>query len=299
MAQRTSHLLVGALGEEAQKKRKRDEVQVQVEHWPVEHCCSQLWLYYVAVSAPNQPQPPQAPCSWPGLLELQLDSVQAGLVSHVLPTLAAASLLARLVPWAACPDSWPRGLQCASVTGEQQTAMEQLAADLRCLAACPVPCQALHLVGVHWQAAQLTSAVAMLAPSLTHLSLYFYNLVPQHLEALCMALPKLRSLSLADVDHLFLSPPSVSKLHSLHPSLCQLLLSGPASAEWVEQLLTACDAAAAAARPQGTLTVQLPHLHERKLAVAQQLWAQLAARVATPASRVVVTDHHGRDLLAV
>jgi hypothetical protein len=148
-------------------------------------------------------------------------------------------------------------------------------------------------------AAQLTSAVAPLAPTLTHLSLLFYALTSQQLEAVCMALPQLRSLSLWEYDQpSVLSPTSVSKLYLLHPALCQLLLLGAASAEWVEQLLAACDATSAAARPQGTLTVQLPHLHELELASARQLWAQLAARVTAPASRVVVTDHNGRDLLA-
>jgi hypothetical protein len=47
-------------------------------------------------SPPGQTPPPQIPCSWPALLELQLDDVQAGVVSHVLPIPQAAPLLARL-----------------------------------------------------------------------------------------------------------------------------------------------------------------------------------------------------------
>ncbi len=38
------------------------------------------------------------PCSWPALLELQLVRVHEGVVNHVLPTPATASLLARLGP---------------------------------------------------------------------------------------------------------------------------------------------------------------------------------------------------------
>jgi hypothetical protein len=262
-------------------------------------------LFDVGIRAPlpntNQPQPPLPSCSWPALLELQLGSVQAGLVSHVLPTPAAAPLLACLAPWELWPDSWPRGLQCASISVGRQAVLEQLAADLRCLAACSVPCQALWLMvnaPQLEQAAQQAAAVAPLAPTLTHLSMSFFappTLLSEQLEALCMALPQLRSLHLKCESQPL---PSVSKLLGLHPSLCQLLLSGPASAEWARQLLLDCDAASATAGPQGTLTVQLPQLQEAELAAARQLWAQLAARVATPASRVVVTDFDGRDLLA-
>jgi hypothetical protein len=60
-------------------------------------------------------------------------------------------------------------------------------------------------------------------------------------------------------------------------------------------LLLACALAQAAARPQGTLTVQLMFVNA---AVARQQWARLAAHVATPASRVVVTDGAGKDVLA-
>jgi hypothetical protein len=158
----------------------------------------------------------------------------------------------------------------------------------------------------------LAAAVTPLAPTLTHLSLHTWTAADsQTLEVLCKALPQLRSLSLTSWPL-----PAVSPQLLLHPSLCQLLLTGHASsAAWVQQLLDACKAASAAALPQGSLVVQLPHLQEAELAGAQQLWEQLAARNtggwasrlrgqallgargAAAASRVVVTDGKGRDLL--
>jgi hypothetical protein len=47
------------------------------------------------------PPPPQAPCSWPALLELRLHDVAPGVVSHVLAGQGSAPLLARLAPSAA------------------------------------------------------------------------------------------------------------------------------------------------------------------------------------------------------
>ncbi len=263
---------------------------------------TRLVLSHVSISTPP-PDQPQPACSWPALQELQLDtSLPAGFIIKVIPP-GAAPLLARLATptlkvW---PGRWPKGLQGASIEMlmDQLTTTQQLAADLSCLAACPAPCQALQLRGnapKPEQAAQLAAAVALLAPTLTHLSMRFWTEVEsQPLEELCMALPLLRSLQLVYGGQPF---PAESRLLLLHPSLCQLLLSGSASAEWVKQLLAACDAASAAPRPQGTLTVELPSMGGAELAAAREMWAQLAAKVASPASRVVVTDHEGRDLLA-
>jgi hypothetical protein len=102
---------------------------------------------------PGPPPPPQIPCSWPALLELQLDDMQPGMVSHLLPTPQAAPLLGRL-PAAhvsvntesRMPSSWPRDLQWASFALSAHSAEDrpakiaQLAADVRCLAAFPVAC---------------------------------------------------------------------------------------------------------------------------------------------------------------
>ncbi len=184
---------------------------------------TQLLLCAISISAPLPNQPPLPPCIWPALLELQLNCVKAGLVSHVLPTPTAAPLLIRLAPFPEWPDSWPRGLQSSSLSwavgGDQPgMAMAQLAADLRCLAACPVPCQALQLLCCRVpDTAALAAAVAMLAPTLTHLYLDRWREVgAQSLEELCMGLPQLRCLFL---DH---PRPTASGL-LLHPSLCQLL----------------------------------------------------------------------------
>ncbi len=84
-----------------------------------------------------------------------------------------------------------------------------------------------------------------------------------------------------------------------HPSLTLLKLARRLGSDQMGHLLSTC--AQAAARPQGTLTVQL--LYVDAAAVRQQ-WAQ-AQQVAAhdhvaipPASRVVVTDRTGTDLLA-
>ncbi len=104
--------------------------------------------------------------------------VQPGVISHVLPTPQAAPLLARLAAFKGyMPRGWPKDMPCASLeltagtTERQQAEVEALAADLRCLAACPVPCQALHLSLQPQVLLQLAAAVASLAATLTHLSL--------------------------------------------------------------------------------------------------------------------------------
>jgi hypothetical protein len=184
--------------------------------------------------------------------------------------------------------------------------MTRLAADVRCLAACPVPCQALKLTLVLNPSAraQLAAAVAPLAASVTHLYLRYEAdeqehdtdpMEPATVLRLCQALPQLHSLIALSEDSYF---SDLSDLLSLHqPTLCSIILAKPdeASRIWVKHLLRACALEqAASARPP--LTVQL-RLHTAELAAARQLWAQLAAR-APKVSQVVVTDSQGRDLLA-
>jgi hypothetical protein len=197
--------------------------------------------------------------------------------------------------------------------------MQSLAANaaLRCLVVCSVPCQALQLSKA-WLEPELVGLAAQLAPTLTHLSLDDSCEIEPSPEALCMALPQLRCLQLIFRERYCgtsIRWPTVSERLLMHPSLRQLLLSGPASAEWVggwgynqatewvQQLLAACSAVSTAAHPQGTLTVQLPHLCKKELAAARKLWARLAARTSPraktkSASWLVVTDVDGRDMLA-
>jgi hypothetical protein len=132
-----------------------------------------------------------------------------GVVSHVLASQGSAPLLARLAPAAADnihphPASWPTELHQASwylnANDEegQLAEVKQLAEDIRRLAACPVPCQAVQLLSNGkllpsvWL--QLAVAVAPLAATLTHLS---QNLVsdPSAILSLCRALPQLHSLT--------------------------------------------------------------------------------------------------------
>jgi hypothetical protein len=263
---------------------------------------------------PGRPPPPQVPCSWPALLELRLWNVQPGVVSHVLPQ--SAPLLARLAPPDAddYPARWPKELHQVSwllqAVGEEQQLAEvaELAADVRCLAACPVPCHALLFCAAYsslppsavWPP-QLAMAVAPVAVALTHLSLDL--LVLHHVDrtgaadssailSLCQALPQLHSLRIG-CDPL----PDLSALPLHRPPLKSISCKSHLlpSDSWVRHLLCACAVEQAAARPQ--LTVQLPALGAAALAAAKQQWAQLAARV-PQVSRVVVTDKGGTDLLA-
>jgi hypothetical protein len=155
----------------------------------------QLQLHQIRMQAPPPPPPPQAPCSWPALVELQLGRVGQGVVSHVLPTRQAAPLLARLV---APKHILPQELQWTGVELQEGEEGQWLA-----------------------EVDQLAAAVAPLAATLTHLSLFLRG---EEAEAelvlsLCQALPQLRSLHLDSFAH----PPYLSQLLQHRPPLSSLV----------------------------------------------------------------------------
>jgi hypothetical protein len=176
----------------------------------------QLRIISMQPPLPGQLPPSQAHCSWPAMLELEVWGVLPGVVSHVLPTSKAAPRLAHLAKSRFA--HWPEKngacfkLRVANAEQQQLEDVGQLAADLRCLAACSAPCQALDIYclrpdrlhphnqgqGLTAEAAvQLAAAVAPLAPTLTHLFLNFDGMQQSQASMLiAQALPQLRSLYL-------------------------------------------------------------------------------------------------------
>jgi hypothetical protein len=203
------------------------------------------------------------------------------------------------------PRGWPQDLQWASFNLQMQANIAQLSADMSCLAACPVACQALS-VSRHWlmgtqaehaaaQLQQLAAAVAPLAATITYLFLEFY-VSPRKAAvlSLCQALPQLHSLCIGSTFFF----PDLSSLPQHRPPLRSLTLQcnmGCRNDSWTRDMLQACATEQGAARPP--LTVQLPRLPGQQLQAARLLWARLSTLMA-PVSRVLVTDCKGRDLMA-
>jgi hypothetical protein len=77
---------------------------------------TQLQLRMIRMQPPHPGQlpPSQAHCSWPAMLELEVERVLPGVVSHVLPTPQAAPLLAHPASPRSGFSRWPGTLQWAS-----------------------------------------------------------------------------------------------------------------------------------------------------------------------------------------
>jgi hypothetical protein len=142
--------------------------------------------------------------------------------------------------------------------------------------------------------------VAPLSATLTHLSFHFGHqgefMDAAVVQSLCKALPQLHTLAVTQHCEEW---PDMSDLPLHRPPLTSIILESGyfvPSDEWVTGMLRACALEQAELRPP--LTVQLPRLDAAGLEAAQQQWAQLTAEVAIPASRVVVTNLWGTDLLA-
>jgi hypothetical protein len=197
-------------------------------------------------------------------------------------------------------------LECAAE--EQLAEIQQLAADMRCMASYPVLCKGLMLrlpTSPLSHGSELAAAVAPLGPTLTHLSLSNYSAAgtPAAL-LLCQALPRVKDVEvdalpnadLHDVPQLLLRCPSIKAL-TFHPFLIadDHILH---SRQWALDMVKACALAAGAQRPGGQLAVCLPDLPADVLQAAREEWAFLSSYLAASVTSVVVTGPDDIDLLA-
>lgn len=176
---------------------------------------------------------------------------------------------------------------------------EQLAADVQCLVACSLPCQALELCFSQpmllW--VKLAAALAPLGPTIIHLCISAQCNNPEP-----SADASLLAEAFPGVQHVFfvttqiLPDTSDFVLHCRSLMHIKLVTNTEPSSAWMRDMLMACALASAAAHPQGPLRVQMPRMREATLQATRQLWVKLAARVAAPAS-AVVADWQGSDLL--
>lgn len=134
---------------------------------------------------------------------------------------------------------------------------------------------------------------------MTHLSMNCFRSYVSLAALLSGALPQLRCLHVQSSGLAAL--PDISDLVLQSAFLVHLVLKASTEPRhtWVRDLLRACALAGAKVRPQGALKVELLEMEAEALQAAKQLWAQLVASVAAPASVVVVTDFFGADLLTV
>lgn len=142
---------------------------------------------------------------------------------------------------------------------------------------------------------ELAAAVAPLGHTITHLILEGgVGHADDGQELLQQALPLVQCISIMVYSDS--SSSCLSDLVLLSPSLKQMDLDADGPSQiWLCDMSVSC--VARAARPPGTLRVQLPWLESETLQWAKQLWGRLVGQLVGPAS-VVVTDEGGKNLLA-